>query len=104
MLDALDDLQRFAHVDPAATDAQTLHRGIAMVEQKMLKSLAAAGLEVINPVDQSFDPNFHEAITTEPAASPEDDDTVSRVFQAGYRFAGQLLRPARVVVKQWTAP
>jgi len=102
LLDALDDLQRFAHVDPATTDSQTLHQGIAMVEQKTLKALAAAGLEIINPVDQSFDPNVHEAVTTEPALAPEDDHTVARVFQPGYRFGGQLLRPARVVVKQWT--
>jgi molecular chaperone GrpE len=38
---------------------------------------------------------------TEPAASPEDDHMVARVFQLGYLFNGQLLRPARVVVKQW---
>jgi molecular chaperone GrpE len=101
MLEAIDDLGRFADIDPASTDAQTLHKGIEMVEQKLLKSLNAAGLEVINPVDQSFDPNLHEAITTEPALSSEDDNTVARVFQPGYRFGGQLLRPARVVVKQW---
>jgi len=34
--------------------------------------------------------------------SPEDDHVVSQVYQPGYRFQGQLLRPARVVVKQWT--
>jgi molecular chaperone GrpE len=43
----------------------------------------------------------HEAVSTEPALSEEDDHTVSKVFQVGYRFNGQLLRPARVVVKQW---
>ena len=101
MLEAIDDLGRFADIDPATTDAMTLHKGIELVEQKLLKTLAAAGLEVINPVDQSFDPNVHEAITTEPALSAEDDDTVSKVYQQGYRFGGQLLRPARVVVKQW---
>ena len=101
LLDALDDLSRFAHIDPAATDPQTLHRGIALVEQKMLKVLGNAGLEVIYPLDQTFDPTMHEAVTTEPALSPEDDHTVGKVFQPGYRFNGQLLRPARVVVKQW---
>lgn len=101
MLEAIDDLGRFADIDPATTDALTLHKGIEMVEQKLLKLLGAAGLEVINPVDQSFDPNLHEAISTEPALSAEDDHTVSKVFQPGYRFNGQLLRPARVVVKQW---
>jgi len=101
LLDALDDLQRFAHVDAATTDSLTLAKGIEMVEQKMIKALGSAGLEIINPVDQTFDPTMHEAVTTEPALSPEDDHTVARVFQPGYRFNGQLLRPARVVVKQW---
>lgn len=101
LVDAIDDLSRFADIDPATTDPQTLHKGIELVEQKMLKTLGAAGLEVLNPVDQTFDPTLHEAVATEPALSPEDDHTVSRVFQPGYRFNGQLLRPARVVVKQW---
>lgn len=101
MLEAVDDLGRFADIDPATTDALTLHKGIEMIEQKLLKLLGAAGLEVINPADQSFDPNLHEAISTEPALSQEDDHSVAKVFQPGYRFNGQLLRPARVVVKQW---
>lgn len=101
LTDALDDLSRFAHIDAASTDALTLHKGIELVEQKMLKVLGAAGLEVINPLDQTFDPTQHEAVATEPALAPEDDHTVARVFQPGYRFNGQLLRPARVVVKQW---
>lgn len=103
MLEAIDDLARFAEVDPATTDAATLARGIDLVEQKLMKTLTISGLEVIDPVDQSFDPNVHEAITTEPALAEEDHNTVSKVFQRGYRFGGQLLRPARVVVKQWHA-
>ena len=101
LVDSIDDLSRFAHIDPATTDPQTLHKGIELVEQKLLKVLGAAGLEVINPLDQTFDPTLHEAVATEPALSPEDDHTVGKVFQSGYRFNGQLLRPARVVVKQW---
>jgi molecular chaperone GrpE len=101
MLEAIDDLARFAEVDPATTDAVTLAKGIDLVEQKLMKTLTTSGLEIIDPVDQSFDPNVHEAITTEPALAEEDHNTVSKVFQRGYRFGGQLLRPARVVVKQW---
>jgi molecular chaperone GrpE len=101
LLDALDDLGRFAHVDPATVEPSTLVQGVEMVERKFLKSLGAAGLQLINPIDQTFDPALHEAVVTEPALSPEDDHVVSRVFQVGYLFNGQLLRPARVVVKQW---
>ena len=101
LIDALDDLARFAHVDPATVDAATVVQGADMVEKKLLKSLQSAGLQVIHPVDQPFDPSLHEAVMTEPALSPEDDHMVGRVFQSGYMFGSQLLRPARVVVKQW---
>jgi molecular chaperone GrpE len=101
LLDALDDLTRFAHLDPASTDARTVVEGAEMVERKLLKSLSGHGLEIIDPVDHPFDPNVHEAVQTEPALSPEDDHLVSRVFQRGYTFNGRLLRPARVLVKQW---
>jgi molecular chaperone GrpE len=101
LIDALDDLSRFAHVDPASTDPATLTHGVELVERKLVKVLGAAGLEIINPVDQSFDPKLHEAVATERALSPEDDHLVARVYQPGYLFNGQLLRPARVVVKQW---
>jgi molecular chaperone GrpE len=101
LIDALDDLTRFAHVDPSTVDAATVVEGVDMVERKMLKSLAGHGLEVVDPVDHPFDPKVHEAVGTEPALSPEDDHMVGKVYQRGYVFNGQLLRPARVVVKQW---
>lgn len=101
LVDPLDDLSRFAHVDPSSVDAATVVQGADMVEKKLFKVLTAAGLEVINPIDQTFDPKLHEAVSTEPALSSEDDHVVSRVYQQGYLFNGQLLRPARVVVKQW---
>jgi molecular chaperone GrpE len=101
ILDELDDLGRFAHVDPAKTDSLTLQQGVEMIEKKLLKSLAGHGLEIVNPVGHQFDPALHEAVTTAPAASAEEDHLVAQVFQVGYVFNGQLLRPARVVVKQW---
>jgi molecular chaperone GrpE len=101
LVDAMDDLARFAHVDPASTDAETIAQGVDMVEKKILRELGSLGLEVINPVDQPFDPAVHEAVATEPTPAKEDDHMVARVYQPGYLFQGQLIRPARVVVKQW---
>jgi len=101
LVEALDDVARFAHIDPATTDATTVVQGVDMVEKKLLKALGNAGLEVINPVGETFDPALHEAVATEPTSAQEDDHVVSRVYQPGYLFKSQLLRPARVVVKQW---
>ncbi len=101
LIEALDDIMRFAHVDPSTVDAHTVVQGVALVEKKILKTLGGHGLEVVYPVDQLFDPAFHEAVGTEPALSREDDHLVAKVYQPGYVFRGQLLRPARVVVRQW---
>jgi len=101
MLDPLDDIARFAHVDPAVTEAATVVEGVAMVERKMEKELRAAGLEVVNPRDEKFDPSLHEAVATQPTDDKELDHTVAQVYQVGYTFKGQMLRPARVVVRQY---
>ena len=101
LIDPLDDLGRFAHVDPASVDATTLVQGVEMVEKKLFKALDASGLEVVDPVGQPFDPSRHEAVATEPTSDQTEDHQVARVYQRGYVFAGQLLRPARVVVKQF---
>ncbi|MFN9215301.1 MAG: nucleotide exchange factor GrpE [Gemmatimonadota bacterium] len=100
LLETLDDLRRFAHVDPATLDTKTLHDGVQLVEKKLFKSLAGHGLEVLDPAGHPFDPALHEAVGTQPHGEASLDGTVAQVYQVGYRFHGQLLRPARVVVYQ----
>jgi molecular chaperone GrpE len=101
LVDGLDDLARFAHVDPAETDAKTIHDGVDMVERKLWKTLDAAGVTRIDQTGVPFDPNLHEAVTTQAADHPTKDHTVGAVLQAGYRMGGVLLRPARVMVLTW---
>jgi len=101
LVDALDDLARFAHVDPATTDAKTIHDGVDLVERKIWKELDAVGVRRLDETGGRFDPAVHEAVTVAPAATPEQDNTVGQVLQAGYRLGGQLIRPARVLVLKW---
>jgi molecular chaperone GrpE len=103
LVDALDDLARFAHVDPAGTDAKTIHDGVDMVDRKLWKELEAAGVTRVDQVGVPFDPNLHEAVTTRPTDHPAKDHTVGAVLQPGYRMGGVLIRPARVVVLTWAA-
>ncbi len=101
LMDPLDDLTRFANVDVTSASVPMMVEGAALVARKVFKELTAGGLTVIDPADQPFDPAHHEAVTTQPAESPEQDHTVGAVFQVGYLYNGMLLRPARVVVRQW---
>jgi molecular chaperone GrpE len=102
ILDALDDITRFAHLDPAVTDAKTVVDGVSLVERKLFKSLAGHGFELIDPTGHPFNPTLHEAVSTAPAEREEEDGLVAVCFQVGYVINGLVLRPARVVVKQWT--
>ncbi len=101
LADALDDLSRFAHIDPAETDAKTLHEGVDLVERKIWRQLESAGVTRIDQAGGPFDPHLHEAVTMQPAPKPELDHTVGQVVQAGYKMGDVLLRPARVVVLTW---
>jgi molecular chaperone GrpE len=101
LADALDDLSRFAHIDPAEIDSKTLHDGVDLVERKVWKELENAGVTRIDQAGVPFDPNIHEAVTTQPAGKPDQDHTVGQVVQPGYRMRDTLLRPARVVVLTW---
>ena len=104
LADALDDLARFAHLDPAEVDSKTLHEGVDLVERKVWKELESAGVTRIDQAGVPFDPNVHEAVTTQPASKPELDHTVGQVVQPGYKMRDTLLRPARVIVLTWQDP
>lgn len=101
LVDALDDLARFAHVDPEQTDAKTIHDGVDMVERKFWKQLDAVGVTRIDQVGVPFNPNVHEAVTMQPAAQAAQDHTVGAVLQPGYKLGDALIRPARVIVLTW---
>jgi molecular chaperone GrpE len=98
LLDVLDDLDRLVESDSASTSADSLRDALLLVDKKLRKELEAAGIERIDPAGQPFDPTLHEAVSTVPAPDASRDHTVSATFQSGYRFKGQLVRPARVQV------
>jgi len=97
LLDVLDDLDRIVD-DARNTPPDALREALVLVDRKLRKELEAAGVERLDPAGRAFDPAEHEAVSTVPAPEPSKDQTVSATFQAGYRFKGQLVRPARVQV------
>lgn len=101
LLDALDDLERVAGVEAASTSLETVLEGVRLVERKIARALESAGLETVDAEGAVFDPATMEALMTVPAEDPAEDEHVADVFQKGYRFNGQLLRPARVRVKKY---
>jgi molecular chaperone GrpE len=101
LLDILDDLERVAHHADSKASAQALAQGVELVQRKFRQLLESAGLEEIQADNARFDPTTMEAVASVPAENPAEDETVSDVFQKGYRYSGVLLRPARVRVRKF---
>ena len=82
--------------DPAVAPFQ---QGMEVAVRQWDAAFAAAGIEVIDPLGQPFDPERHEALAVRPATG-EARGTVVEVSQRGYALDGRLIRPALVVVAQ----
>lgn len=98
VLDVLDDLQRVADLDLSNATVEAIMEGVDLVERKFARVLNDAGVEIIDPVEEDFDPERMEAIMRVPAESDDAEDRVAQVFQKGYALKGVLVRPARVSV------
>lgn len=98
LLEGLDDLQRVSQFTSEDATLEALIEGVDLVERKFMKALTDAGLKAVDPTGEPFDPNTMEAMMRVPLEEEGQDETVHRVFQKGYLFKDQLIRPARVSV------
>lgn len=97
-LDGLDDLERVGAWQAETTTVEALVEGVDLVERKFRQALELAGVEMVDPTGEVFDPNTMEAMMSVPTDSAENDQVVEAVFQKGYSFKGHLVRAARVTV------
>ncbi len=98
----LDDLERAieaAGLDPEGDSPDGLAHGVLLVFRSLREALTRNGIEALDPKGERFDPQWHEALSTQ-AADGAEAGTVVEVVQKGYRFGEQLVRPARVVVAE----
>jgi molecular chaperone GrpE len=99
VLPVIDNLERAlaSGSDPAAHEA--LVKGVGLVLDELRGKLSGAGVESFDPKGEKFDPQLHEALSTQPAEDAESG-VVLETLEKGYRLNGQVLRPARVVVSR----
>lgn len=78
--------------------ASPLATGVGMTLRLLAQALERQGVKEINPAKgEAFNPEFHEAMATQPSAEVVPDAILTTV-QKGYVLNGRLLRPARVLV------
>lgn len=94
LLPVIDSLDQ--GLEATGGDAEA-DEGLALTRKLLLQTLERHGLEVIEPVGEPFDPQWHEAMSAQPSEE-HPAQTVLMVMQKGYRLNERLLRPARVII------
>ena len=98
MLEVLDNLDRALESARAGASQDALLQGIDMVRRQFLAKLEGFGVRRIDADNQPFDPLLHEAISSVPAASPDQEGLVVGTARTGYMIGDEVLRPAAVAV------
>ncbi|MGQ9705253.1 MAG: nucleotide exchange factor GrpE [Actinomycetota bacterium] len=97
LLPVIDNLEKA--LEACRDREDPLAKGVRMVYEQFLDILKKEGLEEINPHGHPFDPSECEAVMTV-VSDDHEDETVVEVHQKGYRYKGNLLRPARATVSK----
>lgn len=95
--DVFDDFHRALEHTRQDEGSDDVAKGIQLVHDKFASVLARYGVEAYGEVGEPFDPNIHDALHREEDPSVPKN-TVTQVFQRGYRLNDRVLRPAGVVV------
>ena len=74
LLPVLDNFERaLASLENSEGDAEALRHGVELIHKQLKDALTKIGLQPVEAVGRSFDPNVHEAVTTEPTDEHEEN-------------------------------
>jgi molecular chaperone GrpE len=96
-LPVLDNLQRAIDAVSDNAPREAVLEGIRSIASNVQNALANAGVEPVDAVGETFDPELHEAVDTADADAEMDGKVISE-YSRGFRMGDRLLRPARVRV------
>lgn len=94
ILPVFDNFERALN---AETTDEKYKSGVEMIFNQFYDTLKKLGVEIIDPLGKTFDPNIANAVN-----QIEDDklgeNEVAQVFQKGYKIGDKIIRYAMVVV------
>tara|TARA_B110000881_G_C18393646_1_gene422354 strand:+ start:147 stop:770 length:624 start_codon:yes stop_codon:yes gene_type:complete len=100
LLPVVDNLERaIANVNVEDENQKGLAEGVELTLQSMMSALDKFGVKVVDPQDQPFNPEFHQAMSMQEVEGVAPN-TVLAVMQKGYELNGRLVRPAMVMVSK----
>ncbi len=99
LLTVVDNLERAIASTKENSDKKVLIEGVELTYKEIIKLLETFSVRAVEAENQTFDPNFHQAVTQE-ETDKVPDNTVTKVLQKGYLLHDRLIRPAMVIVSK----
>ncbi|MFE0138185.1 nucleotide exchange factor GrpE [Streptomyces sp. NPDC059037] len=96
LADTLDSFDRLL-ADAAAADPESYRRSLELMARQVETAMTGQGVEPVGRIGERAEPATHHVAEVRAAPGAADDE-VLEIVQRGYRYRGQLLRAARVVV------
>lgn len=97
LLPVVDGMHAGLAVEEAS--AESLREGMELTMNMIQKMMEKLGIEEVDPMNEKFDPEKHQAMSMQPSADVEPN-TVIAVMQKGYLLNDRLIRPAMVMVSK----
>jgi molecular chaperone GrpE len=97
LLPLVDDLERALRADSGSEGAESYRRGVELILKQLDELLRKRGVTPIEALGAPFDPNYHQAVSYEPAEGRPDGEVIEE-FRRGYMLGDRLLRPSMVKV------
>ena len=95
VVDSFD--QALGHQSEYEGSAKAIFEGMELTYKVLLDAMSKFGISQINPVDEPFNPQFHEAIMMQESVAHKPNQVIA-VVQKGFTVYDRVLRPARVIV------
>jgi molecular chaperone GrpE len=99
LLTVADSLEHGLAASEKEIEAKALREGMELTYKMLLDVFEKFGIKILNPVNETFDPKYHEAVSTQPTKELEPNK-IMMVVQKGFTLNDRMLRPARVIVSR----
>jgi len=97
ILPIMDNFEMGLEAARAESEKSMIFMGMSMVQRQIADFLRDMGVTEVEALGKAFDPNLHDAVSTE-ASAEHAEGTILRVTRRGFKLKDRLLRPVSVIV------
>ena len=97
IITVVDDFDRTFESLPENSESKSLVKGIELIHEKIVKILSDNGVKSFNSLEKKFDPEIHEAISSQ-EDNKKENGIILNEYLKGYKFNDNVIRHSKVIV------